>query len=157
MSFPALPLIGLGLSIGGSFLQASQTAGMANAQAKVANDQLKIDMANEKIRASQEQNLRQEQYLRAEASNRVAAAVGTGGGTNISYEKGIAPYNKGVARRDLQTSAFNSGQRIMRSKYQIGVNKWNAKAEGRAAYVGAAADSLGSIGSYMSRPGGLLE
>jgi len=153
----SFPLVGLGLSIGASFLQAGQAASMAKAQSKVANDQLKIDMENERIRGAQEQNVRQEAYLRAESSNRVASALATGGGTNISYEKGIAPYNKGVARRDLQTSAFNSGQRVARSKYQIKVNKWNAKAEGRAAYVGAAADSLGTIGSYMSRPGGLLE
>lgn len=152
-----LPLFGLVLSVGSSFLQASQQAQMAKYQADVQNQQLRVEMENERIKGMQEGNARQEEYLRNESSNRVASAVATGGGRNISYEQGIAPYNKGVVQRDMQTMGFNTGQRISRSKYQIKVNSWNSKAESAAAYTGAVADSLSAVGSYMSRPGGLLE
>lgn len=151
------PLIGLGLSIGASFLTASMQAGQAQAQAQVQNDQIRVDRENERIRGMQEQNARQEEYLRNTSSNRVAAALSTGGGANMSYDQGIAPYNKGVARRDLQTMAFNTGQKIARSSFEIKVNKWNAKSAGQAAWTGAVADSIGSVGTFMSRPGGLLE
>lgn len=156
MSGPFLPLIGLGLSVGSSFLTASMQAGAAKAEAKVANEQLKVDRENERIRGMQEQNERQESYLRAAASNRVAVAA-SGAGRSMSYEQGISPYNKGVAARDLQTMGFNTGQKVARMGYEIRVNKWNAKSAARSAYVGAAADSLGSIGTFMQRPGGLLE
>lgn len=153
MSFPALPLIGLGLSVGGSFLQAGSAASAAKAETKIANAQLKMDIENERIRGMQEASNRQEEYLRNESANRVAAAAGTGGGINISYEQGIAPWNKKVAVRDMSIIGFNTGQRIGRLRHQIKVNKWSAQSQARAAYVGAAADALGSVGGFLSSGG----
>lgn len=148
-----LMIAGVVISSGGSFLQANATAQAARQQAEVANDQLKVDIQNEKIRGMQEANNRQEEYLRNAATNRVVAAISSGGGTNLSYQQGIAPYNKKVMQRDLATVGFNSGQQVSRMRYQIGVNKFNAKAEGRSAYVGAVADTAANIGSAASSYG----
>lgn len=151
-----LPILGLVLSAGTSFLQASMGAQAADNAAKVQNEQIKIDMANERIKGMQEGSKRHEEYLRNESANRVASAAATGGGTNMSYEQGIAPYNKGVAGRDMATMAFNTGQKIGRMKYEIKVNRYNAQAQARAGYIGAVGDTAGAIGSYLQRPGGLL-
>lgn len=149
MSFPALPLIGLGLTAGSSFLTAGAQAQAANAQAQVANDQLKIDMENERIKGMQEASARQEEYLRNESANRVAAAA-LGGGINISYDQGIQPYNKKVMQRDLQTMGFNNEQTRLRMVHQIRVNKWNAKSQARAGFISAAADTVSAVGGYVS-------
>lgn len=154
MSLP-LPLIGLGLSVGGSFLQAGMTAMSANAQARVANQQLEIDRENERIKGMQEANARQEEYLRNEATNRVAIAA-SGAGQNISYDMGLGPYNKGVARRDIQTIDFNTGQRVNRMSYEIRVNRANARNAATGALVGAISDSAGVIGgTLINNPGAL--
>lgn len=152
-----LPLIGLGLSVGASFLQAGSTAAAARAQNDVQNQQVRVDMENERIKGMQDANARQEEYLRNESANRVVAAAAVGGGRNLSYEQGISPHNKEVAARDLQSMEFNTGQRLARSRYQIRVNRFNTSAESRGAYVTAVAESAGALGSYLSRPGGLLE
>lgn len=157
-------ILGLALSAGASFIQARAQAQAANAQMKFANEQLKFDMENERIRGMQEASNRQEEYLRNVGTNIVAASVATGGGRNFSYEQGIAPYNKEIARRDLATIGFNSQMERGRMALQIKANKFSAKVAGRNAYIGAAADTIGNIGSAMtsspeifkSRPGGLL-
>lgn len=156
MSLPLLPLIGLGFTAGASFLQAGMTASMANAQAQAANEQLRVDMENERIKGMQEANARQEEYLKNEASNRVAIAS-SGLSRNISYEQGLGPANKKVAARDIQTIDFNTGQRVGRMGYEIRVNRANARNAATSAYVGAAADTVGAVGGYLvSNPSGLL-
>lgn len=132
----------------GSLVQGVMGAQLANYQAKVANAQLKIDIENDKIRAASEENDRIEAYQRAESSNRVASAVLSGGGQNYSFDQGIAPYNKTVMARDVQTIGYNRDMEIGRKKYQIAVNKWGAKAEGTSSIVGGifgAVDSLAEI------------
>lgn len=151
-----LPILGLVISAGASFLQAGMQAQMAKGQAQVANQQLKYDMENERIKGMQEGTARQEAYLRDEATNRVAVAAATGGGRNISFEQGVGVYNKDVMGRDIDTLRYNSGAKIGRMRYEIAVNRYNAKAQSRAAFIGAASDVAGSVGSYVSRPGGLL-
>jgi hypothetical protein len=150
------PVVGLGMSIGASFLQARSTAAAARAEARVMNDQLKIDRENERIRGMQEANARQEEYLRLASSNRVAVAA-SGAGRSMSFEQGIDPSNKRVMGRDLETMAFNTGQRVGRISDQIRVNRWNAKSTARAAYTSAFGQSLSAVGSFLGRPGGPLE
>jgi murein L,D-transpeptidase YcbB/YkuD len=151
-----LPIIGIALSVVGSLVQASMSAQAAKYEAEVQNNQLKVDRENERIRGMQEENNRLETYKRLESTNRVASAVATLGGRNYSYEQGVAPYNKTVTMRDVATIGFNSQMEQDRMSYQIKVNKYNAKTTARMAMVGAVTDSLSTIGSYVSRPGGLL-
>ena len=141
--------IPLGLQIGASFLQAGITSAVAKGQASAANQQLRVDMRNERIKGMQDANARQEEYLRNESANRVAASAAVGGGRNISFNQGVSPYNKEVARRDLQTLGYNTDQRIARGKYQIGVNRYNARAESIAAYGTATADSMRATASAL--------
>ena len=108
--------IPLALQIGASFLQAGITSAVAKGQASAANQQLRVDMRNERIKGMQDANARQEEYLRNESANRVAASAAVGGGRNISFNQGVSPYNKEVARRDLQTLGYNTDQRIARGK-----------------------------------------
>jgi hypothetical protein len=151
-----LPVVGTGLSIGASFLQARSQAQMAKAQMQVENAQLKIDRENERIKGMQDANARQEEYLRNEAANRAAMAA-SGVGIDLAYDDGLGGYNKRVAQRDLQSIDFNTGQRTGRISYQIRVNKANARNAATSAYIGAAANAAGAVGSLMSRPGGMLE
>lgn len=151
-----MPVIGLALSIGGSLLNGMMAAQSAQYQAEVQNQQLEVDRETTRIKAMTETNDRTEQYLRAESANRVAAAAAVLGGRNVSYEQGLQPYNKKVVGRDIANIGFNSRMEEDRMSYQIKVNKWNADVEGKSAMVTAFSDALGSIGSYMSRPGGLL-
>jgi hypothetical protein len=151
-----LPLIGLAISAGSSFLSAGMQASAARGQAEVAKQQLKYDMENERIKGMQEGTARQEEYLRNEASNRVAIAAATGGGRNMSYDQGLGVYNKDVMGRDIDTLRYNSSAKIGRMRYEIAVNNYNAKAASRSAFIGAAGDTAGALGSYLSRPGGLL-
>ena len=141
--------IPLGLQIGASFLQAGITSAVAKGQASAANQQLRVDMRNERIKGMQDANARQEEYLRNESANRVAASAAVGGGRNISFDQGVSPYNKEVARRDLQTLGYNTDQRIARGKYQIRVNRYNARAESIAAYGTATADSMRATASAL--------
>lgn len=144
----------------GSLVQGVMGAQVANYQAKVANAQLKIDMENDRIRAAQEENDRIEMFQTAEQSNRVASAVMVGGGRNYSFDQGIAPFNKTVMARDVATIGYNRDMEVGRKKYQIAVNKWNAKAQATSSIVGGifgAADSLSEIrvgqASYRSSGG----
>lgn len=141
--------IPLALQIGASFLQAGMTSAVSNAQTKAVNEQLKFDIKNERIKGMQDASARQEEYLRNESANRVAAAAAVGGGRNLSYEQGIAPYNKEVARRDLATIGFNTDQRIGRARYQIRVNRFNSRLETAAAYGTAAADSMRAVANTI--------
>jgi len=148
------PLIALGLTAAGSLLQAGFTSYAANQQMKAENAQLKIDMESERIAALNEQNKRQEEYLRLASANEVAVAAS--GVSNFSYQQGIAPYNKEVAGRDIQSIGFNSRMRTDRMRYQIRVNKARARSETAGAFVTAGADIMGGGADYLSRPGGLL-
>lgn len=142
--------IPLDLQIGASFLQAGMTSAVSNAQTKAVNEQIKADIRNERIKGMQDASARQEEYLRNESANRVAAAAAVGGGgRNLSYEQGIAPYNKEVARRDLATIGFNTDQRIGRARYQIRVNRFNSRLETAAAYGTAAADSMRAVANTI--------
>lgn len=145
--------IPLALQIGASFLQAGLTSAVAKGQQDVANEQLKADMRNERIKGMQDANARQEEYLRNESANRVAASAAVGGGRNMSYAQGIAPYNKEVAGRDLATIGYNTDQRIARGRYQIRVNRYNTRAETFAAYGTAAADSMRSVATTLNDAG----
>lgn len=151
-----LPILGLAISAGSSLISAGMQSAMAKGQAEVAKEQLKYDMENERIKGMQEGTARQEAYLRDESTNRVAIAAGMGGGRNVSYEQGIGPYNKDVMGRDIDTLRYNSAAKIGRMRYEIGVTRYNAEAQSRAAWIGAASDVAGSVGSYLQRPGGLL-
>lgn len=148
------PLIALGITAAGSLLQAGLTSYAGNQQMKAENAQLKMDMENERIAALSEQNKRQEEFLRLASANEVAVAAS--GVSNFSYQQGIAPYNKEVAGRDIQTIGFNSRMRTDRMRYQIGVNRAGARTQTVAAFGTAAADIAGAGVGYLSRPGGLL-
>lgn len=152
----SLPIIGLALGVAGSLVQGMMSAKAASLEAKVANEQLKMDMETKKIQAMQDENKRYEEYLRLVAINRVAVATSTGGGSSYSYEQGIAPYNKEVVHRDVATINFNRDMEVGRMKYQIAVNKFNAKVAGTSAMIGGLVDGLSQVGSYMSKPGGLM-
>lgn len=145
--------IPLALQIGASFLQAGMTSAVSNAQTKAVNEQIKADIRNERIKGMQDASARQEEYLRNESANRVAAAAAIGGGRNLSYEQGIVPYNKEVARRDLATIGYNTDQRIARARYQIRVNRFNSRLETAAAYGTAAADSMRAVANTMQDAG----
>lgn len=151
-----LPIIGLALSIGGSLINGVMQGAAAQRQAEIENKQLEVDRETERIRALQEGNDRQEQAFRAEATNKVAASIAAAGGRNYSYEQGIAPYNKQVVARDLATVGFNSTMEQGRMSYRIAVNSYQADMNSRMAMVGSFTDSLASVASFMSRPGGLL-
>jgi hypothetical protein len=159
MGFAAFGAI---LGAAGSLVQGVMSAQAASAQAKVANEQLKIDMENDKIRAANEENDRIEMFQRAEGANAVASALAVGGGQNFSYQQGIQPFNKSVVARDVATIGYNKDMAVGRAKYQIAVNKFTAKTEGRMAMVSGlfgAVDSLAGmkqVGSYKSTGGGLL-
>jgi hypothetical protein len=109
-----------------------------------------------------EENDRIELFQRADSANRVASALAVGGGQNFSFEQGIQPYNKSVVARDVQTIGYNKDMEVGRKRYEISVNKWKAKTEGRMAMVSGlfgAADSLSGmqqVGSYQSTGGGLI-
>ena len=150
-------VLGLALSVAGSLVQGFLQAGAAQAQAEAENNQLKMDMRTERIRGMQEANDRRDQYLRAEATNRVAAAVSVGAlASNRSYTGAIAPNNKEVVGRDLATVQFNSAMEQDRMAYRIKVNEFEADTNGTLAIVGGFIDGFSQIGSYMSRPQGLL-
>lgn len=146
----------------GTLMQGMMQAQVAAQQAKIQNEQLKIDIENDRIKAAQEENDRIEMFQRAEASNIVASAVAVNGGRNYSFEQGIQPYNKTVAMRDVQSIGYNRDVMVGRRQYQIAVNKWEARANGSLAMAGAFTDAIGGlgdaipVGAYKSTPGGLL-
>lgn len=141
-----LAAVGMIISVASTMFEGYSTAKQAEYQAKVENQQLKIDMENERIRAMQEQSKRQEEYLKADSANRVAVAFS--GARNISFEQGLSPKNKKTAGYDMQTIGFNSQMEIGRKKYQIKVNKFNATMTGRSAMIGAGLQSAGTVIEY---------
>ena len=150
-----LPIVGLVIGIAASFAQAAMTSQLAQSQAAIEQQQLRIEMENERIAALGATNDRLEEFRRAESSNRAALST-MGLIDNISYVRGIAPYNKRVAYRDVNRIDFNAGQQIGRKKYEIAVAGWRAKAEGVSAFTSAAASAAGSIGGsdLFKRVGG---
>lgn len=144
-----MTLIAVGLSIAGSFMQAQMQASIAAQQAAIQKQQLKVDIENERIRSMAETNDRMDEWMRAEAANRAAISA-SGISQNISYEQGVAPYNKKVAARDVGRSQFNAEQRIGRARFEIQVANWRARTTARSAYTTAFADSLGAIGSALA-------
>lgn len=150
--------IGAAASSAGSFMQANAQNQAIAAQTKLANQQLKIDMENERIKGLQEANDRQEDYLRNYGSNVVAASAAVGGGRNISFDQGIEPYNKEVARRDLATTDFNYGMSRSRMAMQIKANTMSSKVNRRNNMISAGVDTLGNFASIAtSRPESLLK
>ena len=144
------PILGVIIGIVGSFAQAAMVGQQASAQAKIEQQQLKIEMENERISAMQKTNDRMEQFRKEEASN-LAALSATGLQTNLSYEQGIAPYNTKVAHRDMDREFFNSGQTVGRKKYEIAVAGWKAKTTSRNAFMTAGIESIGAIGSHIAK------
>lgn len=143
------PIIGVVLAVVGAAAQFAMTSQIAKQQAKIEQQQLRTEIANEEIRAMSVTNDRLEQLRREEASNRAAVAA-TGLAQNISYESAIAPYNTKVATRDVEREYFNSGQVIGRKKYEIKVAGWRAKATTASAGVTAVSDSIGEVGSLFN-------
>lgn len=150
--------IGAAASSAGSFMQANAQNQAIQAQTKLANQQLAIDMENERIKGLQEANDRQEEYLRNYGSNVVAASAAVNGGQNMSFDQGIAPYNKEVARRDMATTEFNTGMVRSRIASQIKANTYSAKMNRRNNMISAGVDTLGNFASIAtSRPESLLK
>jgi hypothetical protein len=146
----ALLLVG---TIGASFGSAMLASGAAKAEAQIEQAQLKTEIENERIKAMSETNNRLEQFRKDEASNRAALSA-LGVADNISYIQGIAPANRRVVARDVRSIQFNAGQEIGRKKYEIAVAGYRAKANSRTAYMQAASDSIGAIGSsWVNRSG----
>jgi len=142
-------LIGVALSIAGSFMQAQMQAQIAQQQAKIQAMQLKVEIENENIKSMADMNDRTTEWLRAESANKAAISA-SGLGSNISYDQGIAPYNKKVAYTDLARRGFERDQVVGRKRFEIKVAQWEANTTARSAYMTAAADSLGAIGSLFS-------
>ena len=143
------PIIGLVVGIAASFAQAAMSSSIAKSQAAIEQQQLRVEMENERIAALGATNDRLEELRKAEASNR--AALSAAGVDNLSYATGIAPYNKSVAYRDISNVAFNAGQQIGRKKYEIAVAGWNARTNSRSAWMTAGASAAGDIGSYLMK------
>ena len=142
-----LPIVGLVIGIAASFAQAAMTSQLAQNQAAIEQQQLRVEMENERISALGATNDRLEELRKAEASNR--AALSAAGVDNVSYVQAIAPYNARVAGRDIGNIGFNAGQQIGRKKYEIAVAGWRSRAEGRSAWTTAAATAAGDTGSYL--------
>lgn len=143
------PILGIALSLAGSFLQAGMAAANAKTQAKIKEQQMKVEMENERIKSLSETNNRLEEAMRAEASNRAALSA-SGLDVNIAYEQAIEPYNKKVVNRDVRRQQYASDAKIANSKYNIKVAHAEAKATSRAAWAGAFADGFGAIGKAFA-------
>ena len=145
-----LPIIGLVIGIAASFAQAAMTSQLAKSQAAIEQQQLRIEMENERIAALGATNDRLEEFRRAEASNRAALST-MGLDQNISYVRAIAPYNQRVAYRDVNRLDFNAGQQIGRKKYEIAVAGYRARAEGASAFMTAGASAAGDVGGHLMK------
>jgi signal-transduction protein with cAMP-binding, CBS, and nucleotidyltransferase domain len=147
-----LPIIGLGLTIAATFGQAMLTSAQAKQEAVIEQEQLRVEMENERIKGMGDTNDRLEQFRKDEAANR--AALSTTGVSNLSYSEALLPANQRIVQRDVRAIAFNAGQQIARKKYEIGVAGYRAKATGRGAFVEAGTRSVGEIGSYLTNRSG---
>jgi len=142
-----LPVIGLVMSVAGTFATAFMQSAMAKQQAAIEQRQLKTEIENEKLKAMADTNDRLESFRRDEASNR--AALSALGFDNQSYEQGVEPFNRKVVSRDVRSIEFNAGQEIGRKKYEIKVAGWRAKSTARSGFIEAGASAAGQVGSYL--------
>jgi len=142
------PIVGVVLAVVGSLATAYVGAGIAKQQAKIEQEQLKVEMANERIKGMAETNDRLAMFRAEEAQNRAALSV-TGVDTNLSYLQGIVPYNQRIVSRDIARIQFNTGQEIGRKKYEIAVAGWRARSTAVSGYVQAGANAAGTIGSSL--------
>lgn len=137
MSFAA---VGLVLTVASTLYQGYATGQQAKYAAEVQNQQAKIEIANEKIKAMQQQSDRQAEYLKMDSANRVAIAF-SGASQNISFDQGIGPENLRTAKRDMNRIAYNSEQEVGRLRYEIKVNRATANLTARNAMVGSFLDA----------------
>lgn len=147
------PIIGVVLGIVGSLASAAMTSQVARQQAKIEQQQLVVEMENERIKAIGDTSDRLEELRKAEATNRAALSA-SGVDTNYSYLYGIAPYNARVAQRDVGRLEFNAGQVIGRKRYEIAVAGWKARTAATSAFIQAGVDSLGSIANFAANRSG---
>lgn len=133
------------MMVGGMVMSIMQANAMANAQ----NEQIKQEIQVENVKAASETANRFEEMNRQEASNRVANAVQMGGGVNLSYERGIQPYNMKVASRDVADVEFNRSNTVTRLKHNMAVNKMKAK----FSIMGSVFDTFGGMAQGMSGGG----
>lgn len=129
------------LMVGGLVMSIMQ----ANAMAQAQNEQIKQEIQVENVKAASETADRFETMARQEASNRVANAVQMGGGVNLSYERGIQPYNYKVASRDVANIEFNRSNTITRLKHNIKVNNMKKN----FSIMGSIFDTVGGIAGGM--------
>lgn len=141
-----------GLAVAGTVGSMFSTYVSESANARVQNDQLKAEMAMTKVEAAQQTRDRLRVYREMSASNRLAAMVNVGGGTNLSFEQAIEPYNWGVMQEDLSRIQYNADQSNLRRRYGIQVNKQRV----RNATITAGIDTAASFasqaaGGYINR------
>jgi len=147
------PIVGIILSVVGSLATAAMGAQMAKQQAKIEQNQLRVEIENERIKAIGDTTDRLMELHKAEAMNRAALSA-SGFDENVSYVQGIMPYNTRVAGRDVGRTVFNSEQVVGRKKYEIAVAGWKAKAAATSGFIQAGVDSLGTIAGGFVRSSG---
>lgn len=140
------PIIGLILPIIGSLASAFVGVGIARQQAKIEQEQLKVEIENERIKGMADTNDRLRAFRVDEAANRAALSA-TGVDLNLSYAQGIAPSNARIVQRDIARIEFNTGQEIGRKKYEIAVAGWRSRTTTMSAFTQAGADIAGNIGT----------
>ena len=134
------------LMVGGLVMSIMQ----ANAMAKAQNEQIKQEIMVENVKAATETADRFEVMNRQESANRVANAVQMGGGVNLSYERGIQPYNYKVASRDVANIEFNRSNTVTRLKHNIAVNNMKKN----FSIMGSVFDTFGSMAGGIGTGGG---
>ena len=134
------------MMVGGMVMSIMQAQAMAKAQ----NEQIKQEIQVENVKAATETADRFETMNKQEAANRVANAVQMGGGVNLSYERGIQPYNYKVASRDAANIEFGRSNTITRLRHNMAVNNMKAK----FSIMGSVFDTFGGIAGGISGGGG---
>jgi hypothetical protein len=137
------------MSVAGGFAEARYAGQQAAQEAKIEQEQLKIEMENERIKGMGDINDRLEEFRKAEAQNRAALSI-SGIDQNWSYREGILPGNYDVIKRDVGRLGFNAEQVVSRKKYEIEVAGWKAKATKKSAMVSAGANAIKQIGEFAS-------
>lgn len=125
------------LMVGGMVMSIMQAQAMAKAQ----NEQIKQEIMVENVKAASETADRFEAMNKQEAANRVANAVQMGGGVNLSYERGLQPYNYKVASRDVANVEFNRSNTVARLKHNMAVNNMKKN----FSIMGSVFDTVGGI------------
>lgn len=128
--------VALAITVGTSLIEASVQSNAAKQQYAVQKQQHIMDMENERIKALAETNNRMEAFIRQEAANRAALSA-SGLQQNISYEQGIAPYNREVLSRDVATISYNRDVALGQSRYAISVAKQTRDAAIGSAWLNA--------------------